>query len=132
MSTISHYWRADAPPKPDVYTTRKGESRYHTLRYWDGARWWQLEWGGGRATKKFTWPKGSRTRFPSGMSRYRDSLSLRTIGDKFQRGIQWGEPFRVFSREEVLKWMVKKGYLHSEWEHAYQAQMREDHSRGAL
>ncbi len=98
------------------------------------ARWWQLEWGGGlrRATKKFTWPKGSRTRFPSGMGRYRESLSLRTIGDKTQAGIQWGEPFRVFDREEVLKHLVKTGRLLAKWETCYQAEMRDADQKGLL
>ena len=34
MSTIAFNWLGGNPPSQDVYTTRRGESRYHTLRYW--------------------------------------------------------------------------------------------------
>lgn len=46
MSTIAFSWSGPKikPPRPDVYTTRRGDSKYHTLRYWDGGRWWQIEW----------------------------------------------------------------------------------------
>lgn len=65
MSTIAFNWLGGNPPSQDVYTTRRGESRYHTLRYWDGKDWWSVEWSGRRGGKPFTWPKGSRTRKPT-------------------------------------------------------------------
>lgn len=123
MSKIDYTWLATTPPKPDVYTTRKGESKYQTLRYWDGSRWWQIEWHSPkRFTKQFKWPKGSRTRFPGGLSIYRDTMGLRNISD--QAAIQWGTPFRVFDDKEVLAHLVKTGRLPDNWRNAYQDEMR--------
>lgn len=134
MSKIGYYWHSINPTKPDVYTTRRGESKYHTLRYWDGGRWWQIEWGANirRAAKPFQWPKGSRTRFPSGLSRYRFTMGLRRINDPFQRDIWWGEPFKVFDREEVLKYLVKQGIITKDWETTYQLEMRIADQKGLL
>lgn len=124
MSKIDHTWLATKPPKPDVYTTRKGESKYQTLRYWDGSSWWQIEWNSPkRFTKPFKWPKGSRTRFPGGhLSRYRDTMGLRNITD--QAAIKWGTPFRVYDDKEVLAYLVKSGRLPADWRKAFQIEMR--------
>lgn len=125
MSKIDYTWLATAPHKPDVYVTRRGTSRYQTLRYWDGSRWWQIEWQRGRGAKPFAWPKGSRTRFPGGhLSRYRDTMALRRINDPFQAAIQWGTPYRVYDEKEVLAYLVKTGRLPADWRAAYQDEMR--------
>lgn len=124
MSKIAYTWSSATPPRPGVYTTRKGESKYLTLRQWDGARWWQIEWGASaRKSMQFKWPKGSRTRFPSGMAAYRDTLGLRRIND--QAGIQWGDPYKVFDRAEVLAYLVRRGYLPTDWETCWQDEMRQ-------
>lgn len=127
MSTIAFSWSGPKikPPRPDVYTTRRGDSKYHTLRYWDGGRWWQIEWGRGRVSAPFKWPKGSRTRFPGGeLSRYRDTMGLRRINIQFQGAIQWGTPYRVYDDKEVLAYLVNTGRLHADWRTMYQVEMR--------
>ena len=124
MSTTSYKWNSGAPFSPDVYTTRKGESKYLTLRYWDGARWWQIEWHNRRGGEPFKWPKGSRTRFPSSLSSYRSTMTLRRISAPFQHGIQWGEPFKVFSEKEVLRFLVKTGRLPAGWRTIYQSEIQ--------
>lgn len=132
MSKIDYTWHSETPERPDVYTTRRGESKYQTLRYWDGFRWWQIDWLRRRTAKAFVWPKKSRTRFPSGMSHYRGTLGLRRINDPFQRHIHWGEPFKVFDRDEVLKHLVKTSRLLANWETCYQAEMRDADQKGLL
>lgn len=127
MSKIAFAWLGAAdskPPRPDVYTTRRGESRYQTLRYWDGERWWQIEWLRHRSAQPFKWPKGSRTRFPAGMASYRDCMGLRRINDSFQASIQWGTSYRVYDDKEVLAYLAKTGRLPADWRTAYQAEMR--------
>ncbi len=131
MSKISYHWHSSNPTKPDVYTTRRGESKYQALRYWDGFRWWQIEWNRTRGAQAFVWPKRSRTRYP-GFGEYRDQLGLRRINDPHQRHIQWGEPFKVFDRNEVLKYLVKSGRLLANWETCYQVEMRDRDEKGLL
>ena len=125
MSRIDYTWLTTKPPKPDVYTTRRGASKYLTHRYWDGERWWQIEWNNPkRHTAPFRWPKGSRTKFPGGLSQYRDTMGLRRINDPFQCEIQWGTPYRVYDDKEVLAHLVKTGVLPASWRIAYQNEMR--------
>lgn len=125
MSSIDFTWLGGTPPRPDVYTTRRGESRYQTLRYWDGKRWWQIEWNDARGSRPFKWPKGSRTRFPGGhLSIYRDTMGLRRINDSLQGAIRWGTPHRVYDDKEVLAYLVKTGRLLADWRTAYQIEMR--------
>lgn len=130
MSHIAFDWQASPPPEADVYTTRRGESRYTTHRYWDGARWWQIEWGRTRSQTAFKWPKGSRTQFPPGMARCRDEMTLRRINDPFQGGIQWGIPYRVYDEKETLAYLVRVGHLPADWRTAYQHEMRVRDQRG--
>lgn len=128
MSKIDHIWHASNPPTADVYTTRRNHSKYLTLRYWDGERWWQIEWTRGRHQEPFTWPKKSRTRFPSHLAYYRTTMGLRRIND--QGAIQWGEPIKVFDQAEVLAYMVKQGILSKTWISDFQDEMREGGARG--
>lgn len=124
MSSIAYAWLDGTPSRADVYTTRKSYSKYQTLRYWDGCRWWQIEWCRNRGSEPFTWPKGSRTRFPTGMSRYRDTMALRRINDPHQTAIQFGTPYRVYDEKEVLAYLVNTGRLNADWRIAYQIEMR--------
>lgn len=126
MSKIDFTWHTTPPPAADVYATRRGTSKYLTHRYWDGERWWQIEWNSpNRYTTPFKWPKGSRTQFPGGhLSRYRDTMGLRRINDPFQSHIQWGAAFRVYDEKEVLAHLVSIGTLPADWRTAYQDQMR--------
>ncbi|MDO9252568.1 MAG: hypothetical protein Q7U48_13595 [Hydrogenophaga sp.] len=121
MSRIDYTWVAAAPPAPDVYTTRRNESTYLTLRYWDGSAWWEIG-GGSRGGKPFVWPKKSRSRKPAWMAYY-NPIYLRKIG-VHQGAIQWGEPFKVYDEKEVLAHLVKTGRLQPDWRTLYQNEMR--------
>lgn len=121
MSRIDYTWIATKPPKPDVYTTRRGESRYQTLRYWDGACWWEIAYSDSRGGKPFDWPKGSRTKKPKAKWRPID-FYIRKIHDP--KSIQWGTPYRVYDDKEVLTHLVKTGRLPADWRTSYQGEMR--------
>jgi len=123
MSRTDYAWQKVAPPKPDVYTTRRNESKYLTLRYWDGERWFEISWGSSRGGEPFTWPKPSRTKRPGWAVRYKDTMRLRNIS-AYLGEIQWGEPFEVYDEREVLAHLVKIGVLLSDWKTAFQADMR--------
>lgn len=123
MSKIAHTWSKTQPQKPDVYTTRRNESKYLTLRYWDGEGWFELAYGSSRGGVPFTWPKGSRSKRPSWAVRCKDSMHLRKISANIG-AIQWGEPFKVYDKNEVLKWLVDTGGLPADWPTKYQADMR--------
>jgi len=124
MSKIAYAWHGEAPPAPDVYTTRRNESKYLTLRYWDGERWHEINLTGGRGGDVFKWPKKSRSKKPSWVARYGATMRLRKIG-KHQDAIQWGEPFKVYDELEVLAHLVKTGRLPADWREAYQDEMRQ-------
>lgn len=122
MSTIAYTWSAGSPPAPDVYTTRRNESKYLTLRYWNGAAWWEIG-SGTRGGVPFTWPKKSRSRKPAWLARFGQKVHLRKIG-ALQGAIQWGEPYKVFDEKEVLKHLVATGRLPADWATCYQEEMR--------
>lgn len=122
MSRIAYSWLDGQPPKPDVYTTRIGTSKVHTVRYWDGQRWFDISTSGTTSrgsSRPFTWPKkpriaiGWRKKYP---------LSLRNIAK--QAAIQWGTPYRVYDEKEVLAYLVKSGRLLKDWRETYQGEMR--------
>jgi hypothetical protein len=123
MTTIAFNWTSDAPTRPDVYSTRRGSSKYITLRYWDGSRWWSLEWGRGRNGKGelFTWPRHSVTRRPRWVREYGASLRVINVG---QDDIQWGVQVTVFDDREVLEYLVKTRRLRADWQTAFQEEMR--------
>ena len=125
MSRIDHIWFNMNPPKSDVYTTRRNESRYLTLRYWDDKCWYEIGYTDSRGGVPFTWPKKSRTRQPksSHWSGKHPGWVLRKIGAS-HGNIQWGEPFKVYDEKEVLAWLVKKGVLPANWKTTYQHDMR--------
>ena len=124
MSTIKHTWHTGEPPEPDVYTTRLNESKYLTLRYWDGSVWFDISYTKSRSSSKaFTWPKDSRARRPEWARRSTTPMSLRLIG-KFQGDIQWGEPYKHYDPKEVLAYLIEKGDLRPDWQEFYQPFMR--------
>jgi hypothetical protein len=123
MSKIDYAWSVEKPPTPDVYTTRRNQSRYLTLRYWDGSAWFEIAWGISRGGVPFTWPKKSRSRKPTYCVGREQSLRLRKITASLG-GIQWGEPFKVFDEKEVLAYLVKVGALPKDWRTEYQPAMR--------
>lgn len=124
MSKTNYSWQKAAPPKPDVYTTRRNESKYLPLRYWDGERWFEIAWGPSRGGIPFKWPKPSRTKRPSWAVDRPDALRLRNIST-YLGEIQWGEPFKVFGEYETLDYLVKSGVLPADWRVAYQQEMRD-------
>lgn len=124
MSTIAYHWHTETPPAVDVYTTRRNESKYLTLRYWDGERWYSLDYSTSRGAKPFKWPKKSRSRRPAWAIRLNNQLCLRNISDSQAAAIQWGEPYKVYDEKEVLKFLVETGKLRSDWKTAYQDPMR--------
>lgn len=125
MSRINHTWQKQPPPKPDVYKTRRNESKYLTLRYWDGERWFEIACSGSRGGEIFKWPKPSRSKRPSWAVQYKDNLRLRKIS-AYLGEIQWGEPFKVFDESEVLAFMVATNRIPPDWKTAYQEAMRQN------
>ena len=123
MSKIAYTWHSETPPAPDVYTTRRNESKYLTLRYWDGERWFSLDFGPSRGGKPFKWPKPSRTKRPSWAVRYEQTMYLKNIKTG-QECIEWGEPYKVYDEKEVLAYLVESGRLREDWREAYQEPMR--------
>jgi hypothetical protein len=123
MSRIDYTWSGELPPTVDVYTTRRNESKYLTLRYWDGERWYSLDYGPTRGGAAFLWPKKSRTRRPAWAVRNQASMFLRKIG-KAQGSIQWGEPYKVFDEKETLAWLISQSVIPKDWRTAFQADMR--------
>lgn len=127
MSTIAFSWRDGNPPRPDVYTTRRGESRYQTHRYWDGERWWAIAYSNSRGGKPFAWPKGSRTRKPRRPTWDKSSPSLQFYIRKISAHlgtINWGTPYRIYDDKEVLSHLEKTGRLVKNWRTAYQDEIR--------
>ncbi len=122
MSRIDFTWLTTAPHKPDVYTTRINTSKVHSVRYWDGKRWFDISLSGttsrGSSTP-FKWPKKARVAIGW---RKKYPLSLRNITN--QAAIQWGTPYRGYDDKEVLAHLVSIGNLPADWRTAYQEQMR--------
>lgn len=122
MSSIDYTWIATTPVKPDVYMTRINESKVHTVRYWDGRRWFDISTSGTASrggSTPFKWPKKARVAIGW---RKQYPLSLRNITN--QAAIQWGTPYRVYDDKEVLTHLVKTGRLPADWRTSYQGEMR--------
>ena len=122
MSKVNYTWSSEVPPKPDVYTTRRNESKYLTLRYWDGECWFEIAWTASRGGVPFAWPAKSRTKRPAWAVKYKDSVSLRRISASLAN-IQWGTAFKGYDSKEVLKWLVQEGILRADWMTHYQGDM---------
>lgn len=125
MSRVAYTWLAGMPPLPDVYTTRRGDSKYQTRRYWDGNAWWEIAHSNSRGGKPFTWPKGSHTRKPARATwdKSLEQFYLRKIHARLD-DIKWGAPYRVYDDKEVLAFLVKGGVLPVNWLTYYQRAMR--------
>lgn len=126
MSKISFDWNESKPTAPDVYTTRRGKSSYHTLRYWDGEKWYEIAYSKSRGGTPFKWPKKSRTkkpRPPSWSKRKEYEFFLRVI--HMEKPIEWGEPYKMFDDKEIIKYMENAGFLRHDWRDHYQSFMRQ-------
>ena len=127
MSKLEYTWYLGAPPKPDVYVTRRSASKYQTHRYWNGFGWFEISYGGNRGGIPFTWPKKSRIRKPVSASEYyKYDFHLRKI-DPAQGIIEWGEPYKVYDKMEVVRYLASIGVLPKDWETSYQPLMRQAH-----
>lgn len=122
MSKIAYNWQTTEPPRPSVYLTRRGESKYLTARYWDGDRWWEIGYGR-RGGQPFVWPKNSYLPRTEVARLCANSMVLRAI-HKGAELIQWGDPHRVFDDTEVLKYLIQAGELRSDWREFYQHKIR--------
>ena len=122
MSKVDYTWSSVVPPKPDVYMTRRNESNYLTLRYWDGETWFEIAFSGSRGGTPFAWPKASRIKRPRWWLERAKHMRLRKIS-AYLGEIQWGEPFKVYDQKEVLKWLVKERILRADWMTHYQGDM---------
>lgn len=123
MSKIDYQWNSSQPAKPDVYMTRRKESKYLTMRYWDGAAWFEIAHSNSRGGLPFTWPKAPRIKRPTRRGEQAPDLYVRRISTSLG-SIQWGTPFKVYDQKEVLKWLVGQGILRADWPTHYQADMR--------
>jgi hypothetical protein len=123
MSKIDYKWHPEAPPAVDVYQTRRNESGYLTLRYWDGESWFSIAYSDSRGGSPFSWPKPTKMRRPSWIVSQGERIRIRRINTPIN-DIQWGEPFKVFDDKEVLAHLVKTHILPADWQAAYQEQMR--------
>lgn len=121
MSKVAYKWSSSAPTAPDIYMTRRNESKYLTLRYWDGSGWFQLAWSNSRGGTRFEWPKPSISKRPRHWNN--NKMYIRKISANIG-AIQWGEPFKVFDEKEVLAYLVKTNVLPVDWRIAYQDAMR--------
>jgi hypothetical protein len=125
MPQIKYQWIKGAPgdKTPSLWITCLSNENYTAPRYWDGSRWWAIERSRGRACSPFVWPKGCSTgpfaRY-AWMKKY--PLRLRNISD--QTKVRFGIPFKHFTPEETLQWLVQQGRLPADWKEAYQDDMR--------
>ena len=122
MSKTDHVWASPPPLKPDVYMTRRNQSSYLTLRYWDGSDWHEVAYSGSRGGAPFVWPTKSQMKRPSWAVTRKANLHLRRINANVC-AIQWGKPFKVYDQKEVLKWLVKENILRADWLTHYQGAM---------
>lgn len=104
--------------------TRRNSSKYQTHRYWDGSTWFEISYGGNRGGIPFTWPKKSRVKKP--VWGYKLDFHLRRISPS-QGIIEWGEPYKVYDKMEVVRYLSSIGVLPKDWETSYQPLMRQAH-----
>ncbi len=106
---------------PGLYITCLKSERDNTLRWWDGKLWWDISSTRGQKDLYFFWPKGKQARgFVRGKGC--EDLYLRKITN--QSLVRWGESYKVYSENEILKYLVTKGILPSDWKIKYQEEMR--------
>lgn len=137
MAKTEYNWNTETPTNPDVYVTRRNSSKYHTVRYWSGTSWFEINHTSSRGGIPFEWPKGARIPKPNNQDYYCNQdieFALRTIHTN-QGIIQWGEPYKVYDKKEVLAYLVNIGFLTPDWETVYQDAMRtaeEDKKKASL
>ena len=131
MSTTKFLFTKGRPPCADVYTTRRNSSTYLTLRYWDGSRWYSLDYGPSRGAKPFTWPKKSRTRPPKVARDYNMKMCLRNISPSLATCIEWGTAYNEYDTSEILSYMIDNKVIPKDWKSHYQHLMQKRDLRKA-
>ena len=121
----------EGPPgsEPGLYKTCLKSERDISIRWWDGALWWDISTPGrGRATLPFEWPTGKAQRgivIPAWLIAFgfAHELCLRKITD--QKRVRWGVAYTHYAPAEVLAYLVKQGKLPKDWCEYYQEEMRD-------
>lgn len=123
MAELKYIWRDSNPPKPDVYLTRRGNTKHSIERYWDGKNWWQLVFmserevtEGCKPTTPSPWnsksyePRPKRRPWHTG----KEAWHMRLITEKAggQAGMKWGERYQHYSDTEILNQLINDGTLH--------------------
>ena len=128
MAKTLYKFTSGAPSKePGLYWSCLKSERDMSIRWWDGALWWDISTSRGNKSLSFKWPKGASARgigMPAWIKFYReqDRLCLRKITN--QAKVRWGIAYKHFEPNEVLAHLVDKGVLPSNWRDAYQEEMR--------
>lgn len=114
--------------EPGLYKTCLKSERDISIRWWDGALWWDISPPyRGRATLPFKWPTGKAKRgiaMPDWWIRFgfAHELCLRKITD--QKRVRWGVAYTHYEPAEVLAYLVKQGKLPKDWRECYQEELR--------
>lgn len=126
MSDTYYNWNADNPPRPDVYVTHRG-SNYQSLRYWDGANWFTITESPTKIPVKWSkdsiTPQPKRTWYTRSKKLNKSRWFLLRINDK--KKIYWGDPFKHYTADEVLRFLVHSKVLPFDWKEYYQHKMRD-------
>lgn len=134
MAQVRYTFTTGAPgTEPGLYKTCLKSERDISIRWWDGALWWDISVSRGAKALPFTWPSGKAMRGISMPRWYKDygydkSMSLRKITD--QAKVRWGTAYKHFEPDEVLAYLVGKGALPKDWREAYQDEMRAQAQKG--
>lgn len=113
--------------EPGLYMTCLNSERDMSVRWWDGALWWDIASSRGNKSLPFKWPKGASARgigMPAWIKLYgeQDRLCLRKITN--QAKVRWGTAYKHFEPDEVLSHLVDKGVLPLAWREVFQEDMR--------
>lgn len=113
---------------PGLYESCLTSERDVSLRWWDGALWWDISGSRGSQSQRFKWPKGAAARgirMPGWLKYYseKDAMCLRKITN--QSKVRWVEKYAEYTPAEVLAYMVEIGVLPKDWKDVFQAEMRD-------
>ena len=128
MAKTRYTFKSGAPgAEPGLYKSCLNSERDISIRWWDGALWWDISSSRGSKSLPFKWPNGAAARgisMPTRIKRYgeQDRLCLRKITN--QAEVRWGTAYKHFEPDEVLSYLVGKGVLPKNWRESFQEEMR--------
>ena len=128
MAKTRYTFKSGAPgAEPGLYKSCLNSERDISIRWWDGALWWDISSSRGSKSLPFKWPNGAAARgisMPARIKRYgeQDRLCLRKITN--QAEVRWGTAYKHFEPDEVLSYLVGKGVLPKDWRESFQEEMR--------